>query len=138
MQDDSVDKAKELLANADWLKARLEEHGYQPSQSGIVQAIGYALKISNRFMDIKEIFQLIAGLRKRPIQTLSPDEAQLLLAVGVIRLKEPVQQPFEASATKIGRNDKCPCGSGEKYKKCCLELALEHDKLRYAHEKAKQ
>ena len=21
---------------------------------------------------------------------------------------------------KIGRNDKCPCGSGLKYKKCCL------------------
>jgi len=22
---------------------------------------------------------------------------------------------------KIGRNDRCPCGSGKKYKKCCLE-----------------
>ncbi|GEM_PF-3237392 len=21
---------------------------------------------------------------------------------------------------KIGRNEKCPCGSGKKYKKCCL------------------
>ena len=21
---------------------------------------------------------------------------------------------------KIGRNDKCPCGSGKKFKKCCL------------------
>jgi uncharacterized protein YecA (UPF0149 family) len=21
---------------------------------------------------------------------------------------------------KIGRNDPCPCGSGRKYKKCCL------------------
>jgi hypothetical protein len=24
---------------------------------------------------------------------------------------------------KIGRNDPCPCGSGKKYKKCCLSLA---------------
>ena len=23
--------------------------------------------------------------------------------------------------TKIGRNEKCPCGSGKKYKKCCLK-----------------
>ncbi len=23
---------------------------------------------------------------------------------------------------KIGRNDPCPCGSGEKYKKCCGSL----------------
>jgi SEC-C motif len=22
---------------------------------------------------------------------------------------------------KVGRNDPCPCGSGKKYKKCCLE-----------------
>jgi tetratricopeptide (TPR) repeat protein len=25
-----------------------------------------------------------------------------------------------ASMAKIGRNDLCPCGSGKKYKKCCL------------------
>ena len=24
-----------------------------------------------------------------------------------------------ARATKVGRNDPCPCGSGKKYKKCC-------------------
>ncbi|MBN2890444.1 MAG: SEC-C domain-containing protein [Bacteroidales bacterium] len=23
------------------------------------------------------------------------------------------------SKSKIGRNDKCPCGSGEKFKNCC-------------------
>ena len=22
---------------------------------------------------------------------------------------------------KIGRNEKCPCGSGDKYKKCCMK-----------------
>ncbi len=25
----------------------------------------------------------------------------------------------ESSREKIGRNDKCPCGSGKKFKKCC-------------------
>ena len=24
---------------------------------------------------------------------------------------------------KIGRNEPCPCGSGKKYKKCCIVLA---------------
>jgi hypothetical protein len=24
------------------------------------------------------------------------------------------------SGEKVGRNDPCPCGSGKKYKKCCL------------------
>ena len=25
---------------------------------------------------------------------------------------------------KVGRNDPCPCGSGKKYKKCCLNKQL--------------
>lgn len=28
--------------------------------------------------------------------------------------------PYRREAPKIGRNDPCPCGSGKKYKKCCL------------------
>lgn len=28
---------------------------------------------------------------------------------------------IKASNTKIGRNDPCPCGSGKKYKNCCLK-----------------
>jgi len=31
------------------------------------------------------------------------------------------------SSSKIGRNDPCPCGSGKKYKKCCL-FKSEHSK----------
>jgi SEC-C motif len=30
-------------------------------------------------------------------------------------------------ATKAGRNDPCPCGSGKKYKKCC-ELTLQNSR----------
>jgi preprotein translocase subunit SecA len=28
--------------------------------------------------------------------------------------------PRAADGSKVGRNDPCPCGSGKKYKKCCL------------------
>ena len=31
-----------------------------------------------------------------------------------------VVQTYVRSTPKIGRNDPCPCGSGKKYKKCCL------------------
>lgn len=30
-----------------------------------------------------------------------------------------VNQPFKATAS-VGRNDPCPCGSGKKFKQCCL------------------
>ncbi len=28
--------------------------------------------------------------------------------------------PVRATGPKVGRNDPCPCGSGKKYKHCCL------------------
>jgi uncharacterized protein len=27
---------------------------------------------------------------------------------------------YQRGTPKVGRNDACPCGSGKKYKKCCL------------------
>jgi uncharacterized protein YecA (UPF0149 family) len=27
--------------------------------------------------------------------------------------------------TKIGRNSPCPCGSGKKYKKCCIDVGVK-------------
>ncbi len=30
-------------------------------------------------------------------------------------------EPYVRPTPKIGRNDSCPCGSGNKYKKCCLD-----------------
>lgn len=32
---------------------------------------------------------------------------------------------MSARNRKVGRNDPCPCGSGEKFKKCCLERGLD-------------
>jgi len=39
--------------------------------------------------------------------------------MGNIKNKEKVI-PFQKETKKIGRNDPCPCGSGKKHKKCCL------------------
>ena len=37
----------------------------------------------------------------------------------IVPLQE-VQRPIKRKTPKIGRNQPCPCGSGLKYKKCCL------------------
>lgn len=37
-------------------------------------------------------------------------------------LLQPVRSPV-ARGSKVGRNDPCPCGSGRKYKRCCLGTA---------------
>ena len=31
--------------------------------------------------------------------------------------------PIRSTEAKVGRNDPCPCGSGKKYKQCCLKKA---------------
>ena len=31
-------------------------------------------------------------------------------------------KPIVSVTSKVGRNDPCPCGSGRKYKKCCMGL----------------
>jgi hypothetical protein len=59
--------------------------------------------------DIEDV-EIELGLREQRT-TPPPDFRQ---ALGL-----PVQQ--EAKPKKVGRNDPCPCGSGKKYKKCCLQ-----------------
>lgn len=34
--------------------------------------------------------------------------------------EEVIPKPAAAKMVSVGRNDPCPCGSGKKYKKCCL------------------
>jgi len=34
---------------------------------------------------------------------------------------QPIVEPVRNHAPKVGRNEPCPCGSGKKYKKCCID-----------------
>ena len=42
---------------------------------------------------------------------------------------KPKLKPFVRTQPKIGRNDKCLCGSGLKYKRCCLNKVQEEKKV---------
>ena len=41
------------------------------------------------------------------------------------RLGQKILPEIPKKTTKVGRNDPCPCGSGKKYKKCCLNKPEE-------------
>jgi len=47
----------------------------------------------------------------------NPDEISMLLTTGNYH---PAIEPVKRDK-KIGRNEPCPCGSGKKYKRCCLK-----------------
>jgi len=54
---------------------------------------------------------------------LSEDEIRRFVKqVGINKLSPKKKALIAAGkSTKVGRNDKCPCNSGRKFKKCCLK-----------------
>lgn len=127
MHDSTLDTApvdlKELETDIQIIAKKLNI-----TQAAATTAVGYVMKLTNRVMTAKEVYQFIIELVKsRAPEQLTMDERLLLVTVGILRRKVP----FVASASKIGRNELCPCGSGAKYKNCCLALAKEHDYNRF-------
>jgi len=71
----------------------------------------------------------------RPIEEVDPEFANLLLRVVKREIKARIVDGkvyrcvdtvlggtrLEEVSGDIGRNDLCPCGSGKKYKKCCMK-----------------
>ena len=72
------------------------------------------LLIASRERDVEEAEERLASwterLRSREVE-LSEREQQILPA------PRPVGEPG-AAGRKVGRNERCPCGSGLKYKRC--------------------
>lgn len=50
--------------------------------------------------------------------------------------KKPIP-PIKIKNPEPGRNDPCPCGSGRKYKKCCLIIKQERERLMSEEQKEK-
>ncbi len=60
----------------------------------------------------------IMHVRKRSDAT---ERKQVAKAVSTGESKEVARKPVVNEEKKVGRNDPCPCGSGKKYKQCCME-----------------
>ncbi len=67
----------------------------------------------------KEAFALFEGL----LEKIKNDLIKFLLNLNIVvsneERKEKNQTEILSDNKKVGRNEKCPCGSGKKYKHCC-------------------
>ena len=63
---------------------------------------------------IKHLFHVVPQTQIERTQVAKPT-AENLGGDGTVQ-KKPV-----VKGEKVGRNDPCPCGSGKKYKHCCLD-----------------
>jgi len=50
---------------------------------------------------------------------ITPEVSQEIMRTIGVSARPPIK-PKRSVGHKIGRNDPCPCGSGKKWKKCCL------------------
>jgi hypothetical protein len=58
-----------------------------------------------------------AGAWRMCVETVKPRYLASLRSDGSVK-----GATFKKNYTDVGRNDPCPCGSGKKFKKCCMEL----------------
>ena len=67
----------------------------------------------------KEAFTLFEGL----LEKIKIDVIKFLLNLNIVvsskEDNDDKQKEIPLDNKKIGRNEKCPCGSGKKYKHCC-------------------
>jgi len=62
---------------------------------------------------VRRVYQTKVEVTPERVQTAKPTEARVA--------GDGPRQPKRAKpSAKIGRNDPCPCGSGKKYKNCCM------------------
>jgi tetratricopeptide (TPR) repeat protein len=74
------------------------------------------------------ILQVVEGGDPEEIAPNVGMDAQQLVALSDSYVKQTYESLLgEAAKRKIGRNEPCTCGSGKKYKKCCLR---KHEKLK--------
>ena len=57
----------------------------------------------------------------RPQQEIKRQKVAKEVGTNTPSDKTVKKQPIRKAATKVGPNDPCPCGSGKKYKKCCMQ-----------------
>ena len=99
----------------------MEENNYVKFDSSITNAAEENLTVTNveKADDIEFVEEITLDdtTGSAGEAALNPDQMKKLQRM-LSRYRKPVQQVRKFN--KIGRNDPCPCGSGKKYKNCCL------------------
>ena len=67
-----------------------------------------------------ETVRRLFSIRLRPQQEVKRQRVAKETGTGAAVNAPVKRQPVRKAPTKVGPNDPCPCGSGKKYKKCCM------------------
>lgn len=78
-----------------------------------------AIELHGKEENFERVEQMSPEAFEESVQAIKPATLALYEYWAENQQAQPVAQPFTAGE-KVGRNDPCPCGSGKKFKQCCL------------------
>jgi preprotein translocase subunit SecA len=113
---------KEHLLSMDHLKEGIGLRGYaQQDPLRIYRKEGFDMfqdlmeRVKEEIVDILFKIRISASSQVEEIQKKEQENLTFSHSDG-----SSIKQPVKRSSKKVQRNDPCPCGSGKKYKKCCM------------------
>jgi preprotein translocase subunit SecA len=116
---------KDHLLNMDHLKEGIGLRGYgQKNPLHEYQKEGFEMfeEMVNRIQEdeVKKLFTVEIA-REGVVEEMEEHRRpqRMVLSHGDQEVERPRTTTVKRQASKVGRNDPCPCGSGKKYKRCC-------------------
>ena len=101
-----------VIEKDDFLKQLRDSwYPFVKKNSDITTEVKKARERISKSEPFKKAFEVV-GITDEDLENIIKD----------IQAKKPEQ--IEEETPKVGRNDPCPCGSGKKYKKCCLKKEI--------------
>lgn len=137
--EDETDKLKILdiiKQSIEWLKtlknpaspSYIQKHGDMPADSLYINVYRKDGRKSKEMYSSNENFVCFVDYNENGITTLQHGGIPLVIwnsyyheKIGNIQIAWREKTFLSKKVKKIGRNEPCPCGSGLKYKKCCLK-----------------
>ncbi len=114
---------KEHLLSMDHLKEGIGLRGYAQQdplriyrKEGFEMFQGLMERIKEEIVDILFKIQISAPSQVEEMKQNEQEGVSFSHSDG-----SSIRQPVQRNSKKVKRNESCPCGSGKKYKKCCLQ-----------------
>jgi preprotein translocase subunit SecA len=114
---------KDHLLSIDHLKEGIGLRGYgqkNPKQEYKKEAYGLFMEMMGRIRQevIQKLFRVQLA-REDDVERMEAEQRRRRVVLNRVGGAEQAHKPMTREEDKVGRNDPCPCGSGQKYKKCC-------------------
>jgi preprotein translocase subunit SecA len=115
---------KDHLLSIDHLKEGIGLRGYgqkNPKQEYKKEAYGLFMEMMGRIRQevIQKLFRVQLAREDDVERMEEAEQKRRRLVLSRAGGAEQAPKPVTREEEKVGRNDPCPCGSGQKYKKCC-------------------